>query len=120
MRAHLRGLWSAVAGGWAEHAAYVDARSAAVTAAMLRLTAPAAGDRVLELACGPGGVGLAAAERVAPGGEVVLTDVVPEMTEIAAARAAALGHANVVARVRDLEAIDEPTAPTTSSCAARG
>ena len=33
MRAHLRGLWSAVAGGWAEHAAYVDARSAPVTAA---------------------------------------------------------------------------------------
>ena len=109
MRAHLRGLWSAVAGGWAEHAAYIDARSAPVTAAMLRLTDPRAGDRVLELACGPGGVGLAAAERVAPGGEVVLTDVVPEMTEIAAARAAALGHANVVARVRDLEAIDEPS-----------
>ena len=91
LRAHLRGLWSAVAGGWAEHAAYIDARSAPVTAAMLGLTAPRAGDRVLELACGPGGLGLAAAERVAPGGDVVLTDVVPEMTEIAAARAAALG-----------------------------
>jgi SAM-dependent methyltransferase len=101
MRAHLRGLWSAVAGGWAEHAAYIDARSAPVTEAMLRRTDPRAGDRVLELACGPGGVGLAAAERVAPDGDVVLTDVVP-------ARAAALGHANVAARVRDLEAIDEP------------
>ena len=109
MRAHLRGLWSAVAGGWAEHAAYIDARSAPVTEAMLRLTGPRAGDRVLELACGPGGVGLAAAERVGPDGDVVLTDVVPEMTAIAAARAAALGHANVVARVRDLEAIDEPS-----------
>jgi SAM-dependent methyltransferase len=108
MRAHLRGLWSAVAGGWAEHAAYIDARSAPVTEAMLRRTDPRAGDRVLELACGPGGVGLAAAERVAPDGDVVFTDVVPEMTAIAIARAAALGHANVAARVRDLEAIDEP------------
>ena len=39
----------------------------------------------------PAASGLAAAERVAPGGEVVLSDVVAEMTAIAAARAAALG-----------------------------
>jgi SAM-dependent methyltransferase len=63
---------------------------------------------VLELASGPGGLGIAAAERVAPGGEVVLSDVVAEMTEIAAARASARGVTNVRARVIDLEEIDEP------------
>ena len=57
------------------------------TSRMLELSRPSPGERVLELACGPGGVGLAAAERVAPDGEVVLSDVVAEMTAIAAARA---------------------------------
>jgi SAM-dependent methyltransferase len=63
---------------------------------------------VLELACGPGGAGLAAAARVAPGGEVVLSDVSSGMTAIAAARAAALGLSNVRARTLDVEEIDEP------------
>ena len=66
------------------------------------------GDRVLELACGVGGVGLAAAKLVGPDGEVVLSDVVLEMTEIAAARAAAAGLGNVSARPLDFEDIDEP------------
>jgi SAM-dependent methyltransferase len=77
---------------------------------MLALTAPRPGERVLELACGPAGLGLAAAERVAPGGEVVLSDVVPEMTSIAALRAAALGLRNVQTRVLDIERIEEPDA----------
>ncbi len=65
---------------------------------------------MLELACGPGGLGLAAAERVGPGGEVVLSDVAEEMTAIAAARAAELGLGNVAVRCLDLERIDEPDA----------
>jgi SAM-dependent methyltransferase len=107
LRAHLRGMWSAVAAGWGIHAEYVDARGAEVTEVMLDRALPQPGDRVLELACGPGGVGLAAASRVLPGGEVVLSDVAPEMTAIAAARAAELGLANVATRVLDLESIDE-------------
>ena len=63
---------------------------------------------MLELACGAGGAGLAAAECVAPGGEVVLSDVVAEMTSIAAARAESLGLTNVTTCVLDLEQIDQP------------
>ncbi len=77
---------------------------------MLARTELRPGERVLELACGPGGVGLAAARLVAPGGEVVLSDVAAEMTAIAAARAEALGLGNVATRVLDLEDIDEPDA----------
>jgi SAM-dependent methyltransferase len=107
-RAHLHGMWAAVAPAWAEHAAYADARGAEVGEQMLELTAPQPGERVLELACGPGGLGLAAAARVGPGGEAVLSDVATEMTAIAAARAAAAGLANVSTRDLDLERIDEP------------
>jgi SAM-dependent methyltransferase len=108
LRARLHGMWAAVAPAWGEHAAYADARGAGVGERMLSLTAPRPGERVLELACGPGGLGLAAAARVEPGGEVVMSDVAAGMTAIAAARAEELGVANVATRVLDLEQIDEP------------
>jgi SAM-dependent methyltransferase len=108
LRAHLHGMWAAVAGSWGEHADYADERGAAAAERMLELTAPRPGERVLELACGPGGLGLAAAEQVGPGGEVVLSDVVAEMSSIASQRARARGLGNVSARVLDIERIDEP------------
>ena len=110
VRARLAGMWRAVAGGWAQHADYADARGAQSAQRMLELGQVGAGDRILELACGPGGLGLAAAERVGPGGEVVLSDVAEEMTAIAAARAAELGLRNVEARRLEIERIDEPDA----------
>jgi enediyne biosynthesis protein CalE5 len=108
LRARLAGMWAAVAGGWAEHAGYADARGAQAGERMLELAGVRGGDRVLELACGPGGLGHAAAERVGPDGEVVLSDVVAEMAAIAAGRAGERGLTNVSARVLDLERIDEP------------
>ena len=110
LRTQLHRMWGSVAPGWAEHASWADARGAAITAAMLDLVGVASGRRVLELGCGAGGAGLAAAERVAPAGEVVLSDVAVEMTAIAEARADELGLANVSTRVLDLEDIDEPDA----------
>ena len=108
LRTQLRAMWSRVAGGWAEHAAFVDARGAAMTERLLELARPEPGARVLELASGAGGVGLAAAGRVGAEGEVVISDVAPEMTAIASSRAEALGFRNVRTRVLDLEQIDEP------------
>jgi ubiquinone/menaquinone biosynthesis C-methylase UbiE len=109
-RRHVHAMWAAVAERWAEHADYVDQRVAVLTAMMLERAAPRPGDAVLELACGPGGIGLAAAERVVPGGEVVMSDVVAEMTAIAAARARERGLTNVRAAVLDLEEIDQADA----------
>ena len=108
LRAGLHSMWGSVATGWAEHADFVDGRAQALTDRLLELAAPQSGDRVLELACGPGGLGLAAAERVAPGGEVVLSDIASEMTQIAAKRAEALGLDNVTTVVLDIESIDQP------------
>jgi SAM-dependent methyltransferase len=108
LRGRLHRLWGSVAPGWEAHAAYADGRGAPVTSRLLELARPHAGDRVLELASGAGGVGLAASDLVGPAGEVVISDVAPEMTAIAARRAAALGRRNVATRDLDLEAIDEP------------
>ncbi len=108
LRQRLHGMWSAVAPAWADHAAYAEARGAGIAARMLELTSPKPGERVLELACGPGGPGFAAAELVAPDGQVVMSDIAVEMTEAAAARARQLGLQNVSTRVLDLEQIAEP------------
>jgi enediyne biosynthesis protein CalE5 len=106
IRTRVHEMWASVADQWGAHADYIDTRGAELTARLLALTAPQPGERVLELACGTGGVGIAAADLVGPAGEVVLSDVAPEMTAIAAARAR--GLANVSARPLDLERIDEP------------
>lgn len=113
VRTRVHEMWGSVAGAWAEHADEVEQRSTAVTRAMIDAVAPAPGDTVLELACGAGGLGLAIADRVGPGGSVLLSDVAPEMVSIAAARAARRGEesgesAQVTTRVIDLEQIDLP------------
>jgi ubiquinone/menaquinone biosynthesis C-methylase UbiE len=66
---------------------------------------------VLELACGPAGVGLAAAERVGPDGKVICSDFAAPMVEVARERAAALGAGgNIDFRVLDALEIDLPDA----------
>lgn len=105
VRTRVHGMWAAVAPAWGAHADAVEARTAALGERLLELSAPATGEDVLELACGAGGLGLAAARR-APGVRVVLSDVAPPMVSIAAARAQ--GTPGVRTRVLDLEAIDVP------------
>jgi SAM-dependent methyltransferase len=108
LRGQLHGMWASVAASWGEHADYADTRGAAITAELLRLAAPRPGKRVLELACGAGGVGIAAARLVGPAGEVVLSDVAAAMTTIAGARAAELGLANVRTLTLDLDDLAQP------------
>ena len=104
----LHAMWSAAAPSWGEYADYVDDRGAAVGEAMLAAAAIRPGEAVLELGCGPGGVGFSAAELVGPDGQVVLSDVAPEMTAIAAERAESRGLRNVVTRELDMEHLDVP------------
>jgi SAM-dependent methyltransferase len=108
VRAHVHGMWASVAASWGANADDIDQRAAPITACMLDAVAVDTGDRVLELASGPGGTGLAAASRVGPSGEVVISDVVADMASIARQRAAARGFTNVRAEVLDLENIAEP------------
>jgi ubiquinone/menaquinone biosynthesis C-methylase UbiE len=113
VRTRVHQMWGSVAGAWAEHADEVEQRATVVTRAMIDAVSPVPGDAVLELACGAGGLGLAIADRVSPGGTVLLSDVAPEMVRIAGAAAAGRAKqggesAQVSARVIDLEQIDLP------------
>ena len=100
-------MWASVAPGWAQHADFIDERALSLTYRMLEVAALRQDERVLELACGPGSVSLAAAPLA---GEVVASDFAPEMVAIAAERAAHHGLDNVTTRVLDLQDIDEPDA----------
>jgi ubiquinone/menaquinone biosynthesis C-methylase UbiE len=68
------------------------------------------GQRVLELAAGPGDTGFLAAELIRPGGTLISTDAAGPMLEVARARAAQLGIENIEFKQIDLEWIDLATA----------
>jgi SAM-dependent methyltransferase len=80
-------MWGSVAGNWEDNAEVVDRRMAQATDVLLDAVQVSPGDEILELACGPGGAGLAAAARVGESGRVVLADVAPAMVEVARRRA---------------------------------
>ena len=68
---------------------------------MIELLDPQRGQRVLELAAGPGEVGFAALPLLLPEGELISTDVAPEMVEAARRRAGELGLDGVRFAVED-------------------
>lgn len=93
--------WSRSAGAWARHAAQIDAESETVTDWMVTQAAPKAGETVLELGAGPGGVALRTAGALAGRGRVIVTDVAPGMLEVARQRARALGLEDLEFAVAD-------------------
>ena len=70
----------------------------------------AAGQRVLDLAGGTGDPALAVAAAVGPTGHVVVTDLAPQMLEIARANAVRAGLANLSFAVVDAHAMPFPDA----------
>ena len=76
---------------------------------------------MLELAAGPGEVGFLALPRLLPGGELISTDVAPEMVEAARRRAEELGLEGVRFAVEDAaRALASATTRSTPSSAASG
>jgi len=65
---------------------------------MVELLDPRPGQLLLELAAGPGETGFRALPFLQPGGELLSTDVAPEMVEVARRRAAELGLTAVLCR----------------------
>jgi SAM-dependent methyltransferase len=96
-------MWNSVAPGWEASAEFVDGHLALATETLLDAAGIGEGDDVLDLAAGPGGAGLAAAERVGPSGSVVLSDAAAEMVAVAARRSSA--HPQVSTAVFDQSGI---------------
>ena len=96
--------WSRVAKAWDDHVDYVDDHSREATAALLDRVGIRSGDRVLELAAGPGSLGDTLAGLVGADGSVVVSDVAPGMVDVARRRNA--GVPNVSCAVLDASAID--------------
>jgi ubiquinone/menaquinone biosynthesis C-methylase UbiE len=104
-----RTQWSEVAGAWERHADRFDKQSFEVaTAWMLDSVALRPGERVLELACGPAGLGLQAARAVGADGQVLSTDFAQPMVEAARRRAEVEKLDNMDFEVVDAESIDLP------------
>lgn len=96
--------WARAADHWARSAEEADRGASAAAAAWLLEAADLqAGERVLEVACGAGRVGLQAAEQVGPDGSVVCSDFAEPMVEAVRRRVRDLGVENVEARVLDAE-----------------
>jgi SAM-dependent methyltransferase len=75
---------------------------------MVDLLDPRPGQRILELAAGPGETGFRALPSIEPDGELLVTDVAPEMVEAARRRAAEFGLTNVRFGVEDAADLSFP------------
>ncbi|HEX5525975.1 MAG TPA: methyltransferase domain-containing protein [Solirubrobacterales bacterium] len=106
-REESRRTWSEAASSWARAAEEEETgASRDATAWMLEAADLQPGERVLELACGAGRVGLQAAARVGPDGTVLCTDFSEAMVEAVAERVRRLGVANVETQVLDAEHLE--------------
>jgi SAM-dependent methyltransferase len=110
LRALTRETWESAAAGWGREADAVRNWGMPVSVAMVESLGLQPGQRILELAAGPGDTGFMAAELVRPGGTLISSDGAEPMIEVARARAARLGIDNVEFRQLELEWIDLETA----------
>jgi SAM-dependent methyltransferase len=110
LRAELLERWERAASGWGRRAPHLRGFGMPVSAWMIEHAGLQPGQRVLELAAGPGETGLLAAELIRPGGMLISSDASENMLELARGRAGELGIDNVEFRRLELEWIDLPTA----------
>src|SRR5437868_14747242 len=93
-----RKTWAGLSNGWEKWDAVIMDQLAPASASIIEHLDLAERQQHLDIASGTGEPGLSIA-RLAPGGRVVLTDLAPEMLDVAARRAEALGIANVETKV---------------------
>jgi SAM-dependent methyltransferase len=110
LRQAQRQNWDRAATAWGGRADFIRDWGMPVSAAMVDALALQPGQRVLELAAGPGDTGFMAAELVQPGGTLISSDGSEVMVEQARRRAEAAGLRNIEFRQLELEWIDLETA----------
>lgn len=98
-----RQSWRRAAQGWGRRQATLRERTAPVADWLVEAIDPQPGERVLELAAGPGETGFLIAQRLGEDGRLLSSDQSPEMLEVARKRAAELGLGNVDFAVLDAQ-----------------
>ena len=101
----IRSEWETLAHHWYDQRESLLAASRPVHEWLVRHLAPRAGQRILEIAAGPGDTGFLAARQLGTG-RLVSTDLAPSMVEAARKRGAELGITNADFRVLDAQAMD--------------
>ncbi len=101
-----RESWRRAAQGWKRRQESLRAKSAPVAQWLVDALDPQPGERLLELAAGPGETGFMAAARIGAEGLLLSTDQSPEMIEVARQRASELGLENVEFRVLDAQELE--------------
>jgi SAM-dependent methyltransferase len=109
-RDELIARWDGMAAGWKATRANFQGSMEPVSQWLVEAIHPQPGHSVLELAAGLGDTGLLAAQLVAPGGSVLITDGSDNMVAAAREHAEEVGATNVELRSMQAEWIDLPTA----------
>jgi SAM-dependent methyltransferase len=103
-------LWGGAATDWETWDDWFENQNRGLTEWLCTSSGIGPGMKVLDLASGAGQPGLTAAQRVGPTGQVVSTDLAPEMVAAAQRLSAAKGLTNVQHREVDIESIPYPDA----------
>jgi len=106
----MQARWERAARGWGKRADRIREHGLPVSMWMIDHANLQPGQRVLELASGPGDTGFLAAELIEPGGTLVSSDASDAMLELARTRADMFGVTNVEFANLQLEWIDLPAA----------
>src|SRR6201996_5863271 len=106
----MRERWERGSASWGRYADSVRSFGMPVSVWLIDELHLQPGQRVLELAAGPGDTGFMAAELVVPGGTLICSDGADAMLDVARGRAEMQGVTNVEFRQLELEWIDLPTA----------
>jgi ubiquinone/menaquinone biosynthesis C-methylase UbiE len=106
----MRERWERAAAGWGRRAQLIRDFGMPLSSWMIDHAGLKPGQRVLELAAGPGDTGFLAAGMIQPGGMLITSDGSQAMLDVARGRAQELGIENVEFRRLELEWIDLPTA----------
>jgi SAM-dependent methyltransferase len=109
-RAELIDRWEFASSGWGKRAQRMREAGMAVSTWLIEQLSLQPGQRLLELAAGPGDTGFLAAELIAPGGALITSDATEGMLAVARERAQQFGVKNVEFTQLQIEWIDLPTA----------
>ena len=101
-----RELWRRGAEGWERRQASLREKTAPVSQWLVDAIDPQPGERLLDIAAGPGETGFIAAQRIGPEGRLLSTDQAPEMLEVARRRASELKLTNVDFAVVDAQELE--------------